>query len=282
MLNKSSVISLILKCCAKTAKVITRDFAEIEKLQVSKKGVGDFVTHADIKAEKMLLQELKKARPQYSFLLEESGEIAAEEATKDDQDRYRWIVDPIDGTFNFMHGNPNFCISVGLERITANNEHEIVAGVICCPALREVYWAEKGKGAYLIDQDDHETRIRVANRLHIEETLCAANAALNLHSEKENALLKLLKAQNVKFRISGASALDMAYVASGRIDIFIHDNVKLWDIAAGIILVKEAGGTVTDLCGSNKIIHGTDGIVATNSTLYHKLMHKNKKTLLKL
>ena len=210
-------LNIMIKASEKASKILIRDFGEIEKLQVSKKGPLDFVTNSDLKTEKIIIEELKKARPNYSIISEENGV----EKNKD-QSNF-WIIDPIDGTTNFLHGVPHFAISIALQ---SNNE--IVCGLIFDPIKDELFYAEKNNGAYFNNQ-----RIRVSKKREINECLFAVGKG------KYNP--------DLICRRSGSAALDMAYVASGRFDGYFQNNLNLWDIAAGIIIVKEAGGIVNEI-----------------------------------
>ena len=217
MKSISANLNIMIKASEKASKILIRDFGELENLQVSKKGPQDFVTNADIKAEKIIIEELKKARPNYSLISEENGV----EKNKD-QSNF-WIIDPIDGTTNFLHGVPHFAISIALQ---SNNE--IVCGLIFDPIKDELFYAEKNNGAYFNNQ-----RIRVSKKREINECLFAVGKG------KYNP--------DLICRRSGSAALDMAYVASGRFDGYFQNNLNLWDIAAGIIIVKEAGGIVNEI-----------------------------------
>ena len=217
MKSISANLNIMIKASEKASKILIRDFGELENLQVSKKGPQDFVTNADIKAEKVIIEELKKARPNYSIISEENGV----EKNKD-QSNF-WIIDPIDGTTNFLHGVPHFAISIALQ---SNNE--IVCGLIFDPIKDELFYAEKNNGAYFNNQ-----RIRVSKKREINECLFAVGKG------KYNP--------DLICRRSGSAALDMAYVASGRFDGYFQNNLNLWDIAAGIIIVKEAGGIVNEI-----------------------------------
>tara|TARA_S200000501_G_scaffold376704_1_gene432511 strand:+ start:454 stop:1194 length:741 start_codon:yes stop_codon:yes gene_type:complete len=218
MKSISANLNVMIKACEKASKIIIRDFGEIEKLQVSKKGPRDFVTNSDLKAEKIIIEELKKARPNFSLISEESGE----ENNKDIKNT--WIIDPIDGTVNFLHGIPHFAISIALK---SNND--IICGLIYDPIKDEMFYAEKDNGAFC---NNH--RIRVSNKNNINDCLFATN-----NKNKNNI--------NLPNRKLGCAALDMAYVASGRLDGYFQDNLNLWDIAAGIVLIKEAGGIINDI-----------------------------------
>jgi myo-inositol-1(or 4)-monophosphatase len=208
----------MIKASEKASKILIRDFGEIENLQVSKKGPRDFVTNSDIKVEKIIFEELKKARPNYSFISEEKGLENNKDASN------TWIIDPIDGTVNFLHGIPHFAISIALK---TNNE--IVSGLIYDPIKDEMFFAEKNNGAFF---NNH--RIRVSKKNNINDCLFATGGKINQSLDLPN-------------RKSGCAALDMAYVASGRYDGYFQNDLNLWDIAAGIILIKEAGGIINNI-----------------------------------
>ena len=217
MKSISANLNIMIKASEKASKILIRDFGELENLQVSKKGPKDFVTNADIKAEKIIIEELKKARPNYSIISEENG------VEKNKDETNFWIIDPIDGTTNFLHGVPHFAISIALQ---SNNE--IVCGLIYDPIKDELFYAEKNHGAYFNNQ-----RIRVSKKRDIDECLFAVGKG------KYNP--------DLIYRRSGSAALDLAYVASGRFDGYFQNNLNLWDIAAGIIIVKEAGGIINEI-----------------------------------
>ncbi len=253
----SANINVIVKACRKASKVLIRDFGEIENLQVSIKGPGDFVTAADKKVEKILIDELGKARPNYSILSEEIGEIKNET-------EFKWIIDPIDGTANFLHGIPHFGISIGLEK---NNE--IICGVIFDPIKNEIFAAEKGNGSYL-----NNKRIRVSARSKLKDSIIFTGGPK--HDAKNRELVigeykKFSEKVLLPIRKLGSAALDMAYVAAGRCDGFWQRNLNYWDIAAGIILVKEAGGFVTDFEGNNDYIENKT-ILANNSRISDEMI----------
>ena len=214
----SANLNLMIKASEKASKVLIRDFGELEKLQVSKKGPNDFVTNSDIKTEKIIIDELNKGRPNYSIISEENG-IEKNKDTKNN-----WVIDPIDGTINFLHGLPHFAISIALK-----TNDEIISGLIFDPIKNEMFYAEKDNGAYF---NNH--RIKVSKKNDVNECLFATG---NKISEKIDLTI----------RKTGSAALDMAYVAAGRFDGFFQNNLNLWDIAAGIILVKEAGGVLNDI-----------------------------------
>ena len=230
----SPEINVLEKICDKVSKVIIRDFGEIEKLQVSKKGPGDFVTKTDKKVEKIIIEELEKARPKYGFIAEETGE-------KKNESEFNWIIDPIDGTSNFMHGIPHFAVSIALEK-----NGEIISGIICDPIKNETFYAEKGRGAYL-----NNRRIRVSSRKKLDEVigLYGCPPMLKVSGNKFFDQIKKASTTIHKLRNYGSAALDFAYVASGRADFAWYDHLNYWDYAAGKIILIEAGGTITDFSG---------------------------------
>ena len=234
----------MIKASEKASKILIKDFGEIEKLQVSKKGPKDFVTNSDLKTEKIIIKELKKAKPNYSILSEEEGI----ENNKDKNNT--WIIDPIDGTINYLHGVPHFAISIALK-----SHDQIIAGLIYDPIKDEMFYAEKNNGAYLNNQ-----RIKVSERNNIEDCLFAAGN-------------KIVTNEELLIRKSGCAALDMAYVAAGRYDGYFQKNLNLWDIAAGIVIVKEAGGILGEINLAN--INGIK-IIASNNSINNKLIKKLK------
>ena len=253
----SANINVMVKACRKAAKILIRDFGEIENLQVSSKGPGDFVSASDKKVEKILIEELQKARPDYSILSEEIGEI-------NNDSEFKWVVDPIDGTSNFLHGIPHFGISLGLEQ-----NKEIICGIIYDPIKDEMFLAEKGNGSYLNNQ-----RIRVSSRSKLKDCLIVTGGPRQNHKNKEVCMEEYKKFSSkvlIPIRKMGSAALDMAYVASGRCDGFWQRNLNYWDIAAGIILVKEAGGFVTDFQGNNKYLENQT-ILVTNAKIGEEMI----------
>ena len=242
MKSISANLNVMIKASEKASKILIRDFGEIENLQVSKKGPSDFVTNSDLKTEKIIIEELKKARPKYSIISEENG-------FEENQDKNNtWIIDPIDGTVNFLHGIPHFAISIALK---SNNE--IVAGLIFDPIKDELFFAEKNNGAFF---NNH--RIRVSKKRDINDCLFATGG-------------KIKNEPDLSFRKSGSAALDMAYVASGRYDGYFQKGLNLWDIAAGIILIKEAGGLINAIDLSN---HENIKIIASSVDINGKLLQK--------
>ena len=234
----------MIKAAEKASKSVIRDFGEVEKLQVSKKGPRDFVTKTDKHVEKILIEELSKTKRNYSFLSEEVGSIINK-----DKDNI-WIIDPIDGTTNFLHGIPHFAICLALE-----SKKKIISGLIYDPIKDEMFYAEKNKGAYLNNQ-----RLRVSNKNLIDECLFSSN-----HEG--------VKFSNLNMRYSGCAALDLAYVASGRLDGFFHNKINIWDVAAGALLVEEAGGIINDL---DKFDQNNIDIRASNGAINDKMLENLK------
>jgi myo-inositol-1(or 4)-monophosphatase len=258
----SAVLNVMIKAAHRAGRSLKRDLGEVENLQVSLKGPRNFVTAADRRAEEIVYEELAKARPDYGFLGEEGG--AREGADKS----HRWIVDPLDGTTNFLHGIPHFAVSIGLERDGA-----IVAGLVYNPANDDTFIAERGKGAYL-----NERRIRVAGRKRLAEAVVACGLPHYGRGDLVLARHEIAAAQQAYagLRRYGAAALDLAWIACGRLDAYWERDLSPWDIAAGSLLVREAGGFVTDLDGGDGIF--TKGeVVAGNDTMHHELLRLLKE-----
>ncbi len=243
----------------KASKRLLRDFNEVEQLQVSVKGPSDFVSQADMRAEQTLREELNKARPGYAFLMEESGASGSQNWS------WRWVVDPLDGTSNFLHGIPHWAISIGLERRLRDGGSELAAGVIYAPAVDELFWAEKGAGAFV-----NERRLRVSARRELKDALFATGIPFAAVSAPRRLAfartLALLMPQVAGIRRFGAAALDLAWVAAGRYDGYWELGLKRWDLAAGVLLVREAGGFVTDPAGLDP--RDTGDVVAANPHLH--------------
>jgi myo-inositol-1(or 4)-monophosphatase len=250
----------------KASKRLLRDFNEVENLQVSVKGPSDFVSQADLRAEKTLREELEKARPGYGFLMEESGASGSENWT------WRWVVDPLDGTTNFLHGIPHWAISIGLQRRHTDGSTEMAAGMIYCPVNDEMFWAEKGGGAYL-----NAKRLRVSARREMSDALFATGIPFAAVAPRNRLAfartLGALMPATAGVRRFGSAALDLAWVAAGRYDGYWELGLKPWDVAAGALIVSEAGGTVTDPAGAVFGISDTDGndVVAGNAHIQPKL-----------
>lgn len=250
----------------KAGRKLVRDFNEVEHLQISRKGPGDFVSAADLRAEKIIREELEIARPDYGFLMEESGETAGNNSL------YRWIVDPLDGTNNFIHALPHFAVSIALEY-----NQEIIAGVTYDPIKDEMFYAEKGMGAYVNDR-----RLRVSSRDKLIQSLLGYSLTHNAQSATYDQAFALKQYQSLALYVSGmrrmgSSALDLCYVAAGRLDGYLGLDLAPWDMAAGIIMIKEAGGYVTDIHNKYDIFN-TKTIIAANDRLHRPLiMHLQGK-----
>jgi myo-inositol-1(or 4)-monophosphatase len=254
---RSALLNVMVAAARKAARSLTRDFREVESLQVSVKGPGNFVSAADHRAESILREELAKARPGYGFLGEEGGLIAGSDKT------HTWIVDPLDGTTNFLHGIPQFCVSIGLER-----QDTIVAGVVYNPIADELFTAERGKGAFLNDQ-----RLRVAARRDLADAVFACG--LPHRGRGDLALFRsefaVVQDKVAGLRRFGSAALDLAWVAAGRVDGYWERDISPWDMAAGLLLVREAGGYVSDVQGNDTMMQ-TGSILAGNETMHHELL----------
>jgi len=247
--GRSAHINVMIDAAEKAGRSLIRDFGEVEQLQVSRKGPGDFVSKADHKSEKILKEELQKARPSYGFLLEESGELKGEDKS------FRWIIDPLDGTTNFLHGIPHWSIAIGLER-----DKEIVAGVVYDPILNEVFHAEKGAGAF-----SGTKRLRVAGRPSLADGLLAVG------DKFFGSGFTLPEGCGIR-RMSSA-ALDMCYVAAGRFDAYWEPGLSPWDKAAGSLIVREAGGYVSEMDGGKNVVYG-QGILAANPQIHTDFLKK--------
>jgi len=258
----SATLNVMIKAAYRAGKSLKRDLGEVENLQVSLKGPGNFVTAADRRAEEILRTELAKARPNYGFLGEEGG-------TREGSDKsHRWIVDPLDGTTNFLHGIPHFAVSIGLER-----NGEIVAGLVYNPANDDLFIAERGKGAFLNDR-----RIRVAARQRLADAV--VGCGLPHYGRGDLALarreISAVQQNFAGLRRYGAAALDLAWIAAGRLDAYWERDLSPWDLAAGLILVREAGGFVTDLDGGDAIL-AKGQVAAGNDTMHRKLLRLLKE-----
>ena len=240
----SANLNIMIKAAEKASKILIRDFGELEKLQVSLKGPNDFVTNSDKKVEKIIIEELTKSRKKFSILSEEIGEVI-----NSDKDSY-WIIDPIDGTTNILHGIPHFAISIALK-----SGDEIISGLIYDPIKDEMFYAEKDNGAFFNNQ-----RIRVSKKKELNSCLFATGGVSKIEID-------------LPLRKSGSAALDMAYVAAGRYDGYFQNDLNLWDIAAGIIIIKEAGGIVNEINFSN---HRNIKIIASSSRINEKMLEKLK------
>lgn len=259
---RSALLNVMVQAATKAGRSLAKDFGEVENLQVSVKGPADFVSNADKRAEEIVFNELQKARPTYSFLGEEGTEV------KGTDGQHRWIVDPLDGTTNFLHGLPVFSISIALER-----QGQLVAGVIYNPAMDELYTAERGGGAFMNDR-----RLRVAGRSKLTDCVIGTGIPHLGRGHHGNYLVELrnVMGEAAGVRRFGSAALDLAYVAAGRLDGFWEDSLSAWDMAAGVLMIREAGGFVTDKEGGNSMLD-SGAIVAGNETIHRALVKTLKK-----
>ena len=263
MVSHSGLITVMQRAARKAAPRLRRDFGEVEQLQVSKKGPGDFVTMADKRSEQTIVEELRTARPDWGMLLEEGGVIEG------DPTKPRWIVDPLDGTTNFLHGVPHFSISIAVEEKKPDGTGEITQGLVYQPVTDESFWAEKGRGAWLQDR-----RLRVSSRRNLDEAMVGTGIP---HFGRGNVgnwsrIFGAIAPEVAGIRRFGSAALDLAWVAAGRMDGFWEEDLDPWDSAAGVLLVKEAGGYVTDYRGQNRMFDRRE-YLAANGDLHSKL-HK--------
>jgi myo-inositol-1(or 4)-monophosphatase len=263
---RSATITVMIRAAFAAAKSLKRDFGEVEHLQVSEKGPGDFVSRADLQAERTLRAELARTRPEYGFLGEEGGETRGAEGG---DGRNRWIVDPLDGTTNFLHGVPHFALSIALER-----DGEVIAGVIYQPISDELFWAEKGNGAFIDTPNARSRRLRVSGRKDPARALVGTGIP---HLGKGDHALYHRKLAQVTERTAGvrrwgAAALDLAFVAAGRYDAFFEFGLAPWDVAAGALLVREAGGMVSEVSGTAYALGSSTSILATNAVLRDALV----------
>lgn len=259
MSAQSAIITVMERACRKAAPRLRRDFGEVAQLQVSKKGPSDFVSQADRAAEDTLVEELQRARPGWGFLLEEGGEIPGEAP-----DSPRFIVDPLDGTSNFLHGIPHFAISIGVEHLG-----QTLAGIVYQPLTDESFWAERGRGAWL-----QNARLRVSGRRDMAEALLATGIPYKGHGDQAHfeSVLSRIIPQVAGIRRFGAASLDLAWVAAGRFDGFWEQGLEPWDVSAGMLIVKEAGGFVTDFRGGERMVERKE-VIAANDAL-HSRLHK--------
>jgi myo-inositol-1(or 4)-monophosphatase len=255
-MNVSPTLNVMISAARKAGRSLARDFGEVAALQVSIKGPANFVSSADLKAEEIIFKELNKARPGYGFLMEERGRVDGADKS------HTWIVDPLDGTTNFLHSNPMFAISIGLER-----EGQLVAGVIYNPASDELYTAEKGKGAFMNDR-----RLRVAARKTLADCLVTTGIPHRGRDHHPRFIKEIqdVMAEVAGVRRTGSAALDLAFIAAGRFDAYWERNLKPWDLAAGIVMVREAGGFVSDLSGGDKKLDAE--ILAANGTIQKAML----------
>ncbi len=263
MVAHSGLITVMQRAARKAAPRLRRDFGEVEQLQVSRKGPADFVSMADKRAEQTIVEELRNARPDWGMLLEEGGEIEG------NPEKPRWIVDPLDGTTNFLHGIPHFSISIAVEERKAGGGGEITQGLVYQPLTDESFWAEKGRGAWLQD-----ARLRVSARRDLADSLIGTGIPFLGRGDpaKWSKIYMAVAPQVAGIRRFGSAALDLAWVAAGRMDGFWEDDLDLWDTAAGVLLVREAGGFVSDYRGSDQMFKRGE-YVAANGEI-HSRLHK--------
>ena len=263
MVSHSGLITVMTRAVRKAAPRLRRDFGEVEQLQVSKKGPADFVSVADKRSEATLIEELKNARPEWAILTEESGEIEG------DPTKPRWIIDPLDGTSNFLHGIPHFAISLAVEERSPGRPSQISHGLVYQPLTDESFWAEKGRGAWL-----HDRRLRVSGRRYLDEALIGTGLPHFGRGDVSSwsRIYGAIGPEVSGIRRNGAASLDLAWVAAGRFDGFWEDDLDIWDSAAGILLVKEAGGFVSDYRGQDRMFERRE-YLAANGELHSKL-HK--------
>ncbi|MCR9212156.1 MAG: inositol monophosphatase [Proteobacteria bacterium] len=257
MARKSALINAMELSARKAARKLLRDFNEVEHLQVSRKGPADFVTQADLTAEATLREELGRLRPEFGFILEEGGVVEAQDGI------HYWVVDPLDGTTNFLHGLPHFAISIGVKA-----GKDIIAGIVLDPVKDELFWAEKGQGSFLNDR-----RLRVSSRKKMADCILATGIPFVGIADHDKFLKEVAEVMSVSagIRRYGAAALDLAYVAAGRFDGFWERNLSEWDIAAGIIIAREAGALVSQLDGGEKMLEKGD-ILATNDGINQAML----------
>jgi len=263
MVSHSGLLTVIERAARKAAPRLRRDFNEVQHLQVSKKGPADFVSMADRRAEDTLVEELRRARPDWGFVLEEGGEIAGDPA------KPRWVIDPLDGTSNFLHGIPHFAMSIAVEEPRPGGRGEVTTALVYQPLTDESFWAEKGRGAWLQDQ-----RLRVSSRRNLNEALIATGIPFLGHGDHAQwrAIHDAVAPQVAGIRRFGSAALDLAWVAAGRYDGFWESELNLWDVAAGMLLVREAGGFVTDFRGGDRAIERSEFLAANDAI--HSRLHK--------
>ena len=257
MAINTPLMNVMVAAARKAGRAMKRDFGEVENLQVSRKGPGDFVTQVDVKVERLLREELVRTRPHYSFVMEESGVVEGPDQT------HRWYIDPLDGTTNFLHGVPHFAVSIGLER-----EGHLVAGIVYNPITDEMFMAEKGRGAWLNDR-----RLRVSARRELNVALVATGVPHmgKTGHEAFSSELAHMMVEVSGVRRFGAASLDLAWVAAGRYDAYWERGLAPWDLAAGIVIVREAGGLVSDLADGQDML-GNGTVLATNGQLHGRML----------
>ncbi len=260
-MKKSLQVQTIFSAVDAAIPILLQDYANLSKIQITQKGLKDFVSETDIKVERILVENLKKSFPEYGFLVEENQIFNTD--SKDYQ--YRWIIDAIDGTFNFLHQLPNFCISIALEH-KMENRSEIIAAVVAVPVTSEFFWAERGMGAYRMYQGC-EQRMQVSNRKNFEDLLAIVNFIENANTPQKRTMLRSLIDNNTQIRVLGSAVLEMAYLACGKCDILMLDGLKPWDIAAGMLLMIESGSASSDF-GQAPLSINHQNVVAAHPELF--------------
>ena len=263
MVSHSGLITVMQRAARKAAPRLRRDFGEVEQLQVSRKGPADFVSMADQRAEETIVAELRNARPDWGMLLEEGGEIAG------NPDKPRWLVDPLDGTSNFLHGIPHFAISIAVEERRPDGKSEITQALVYQPLTDESYWAEKGRGAWL-----NERRLRVSARRDLSECVVGTGVPHLGRSDvaRWSKIYAAIAPEVGGVRRFGSAALDLAWVAAGRLDGFWEDDLDDWDVAAGLLLIREAGGFITDYRGADQMFERREYLAGNGDV--HSRLHK--------
>lgn len=262
--NKSKYTQSIFSAMKAAIPILLADYSNVSRVNISKKGLKDFVSETDVKVESILIEQLYNEFPDFGFLVEENSSV------NDLANRceYRWIIDAIDGTFNFIHQLPSFCISIALER-KIDNHSEIIAAVIAAPAINEFYWAEKGAGAYCISQGN-ENRIQVSNSLNYEELLVFINFIENADTSQKETMIRTIIQNKSQIRVLGSAVLEMAYLACGKSNMVLLDDLQPWDIAAGMLMIKEASGVTLNFKEDNLTIYDKN-VFATYPALYKKI-----------
>ena len=255
----SPIMTVMIKAVQKAGRKVVRDFGELTYLQVKKKGLGDFVSETDVDVEKTLIESLQKDRPDYGFISEECGSIVGKEGCP-----FTWIIDPIDGTTNFIHALPYFAVSLALKE-----KEDIVAAVVYNPISGEIFWAEKGSGCFAMEPSGNK-RLRVAGRVQLSEALLNLSG---LNTAKPSVLLPIFAGKISGLRHQGSTVLELASIASGQVDGFVGKNIKLWDLASGILFIREAGGVVATVSGKKDLasLLGDEFVIACSSAIYPQL-----------
>lgn len=257
---------IALKAVNRASSIVIRDFYEASQLTISKKGTADFVTMTDLKIEKTLIKYLSQHKEQYGIISEEQGELSPKDA------QYKWVIDPIDGTFNFMHGIPLFCISVALIEYTAKQTNTIL-GVVYNPIADELFYAMRGQGGRHVYKSNQSKKLRASNLTTYERMLAVIHFNQNIYREEKKLLHDIIEKTSIKVRSFGSSALELAYLADSRINLVIYENLNIWDYAAGILLVQEAGNNVCNMTGESiNLCARKSSLIASNRTIIRKIL----------